>query len=251
MLLENKVTIITGCAGGLGRAIAIEYAKEGAKVVIVDINEEGLNDTKKMIKDENGIVTSIVADVSKKSEIERIVTLTLEEFGIVDIAINGAAILADFKKSLDISEEEWDKIMAVNVKGVYLLTNALLPHMLENKKGTFINIASIGGSIAGVGDAAYITSKHAVLGYTKQLTFDYAKDGIRAVTLSPGLTDTPMVNYAIEAKRPEAIRQAEATPSGRIGRSEEIAYLAAFLGSDKAERINGVDIKIDGGQSIL
>ncbi|MCM3744585.1 glucose 1-dehydrogenase [Sporosarcina luteola] len=250
MLLEEKVAMITGAASGLGRAQAIEYAKEGAKIVITDVNETGLAETAKLIEDNNGTVLSVVADVSKKEEVHKLVNEALKEFGTVDICVNNAAILADFKASLDITEEEWDRIMAVNVKGVYLLTNELLPHMLEKKKGTFINIASIGGTIAGVGDAAYITSKHAVVGYTKQLTFSYAKDGIRAVSLCPGLVDTPMVRYAIEQEHPAAARQVASIPSGRVGSPEEVAAFSAFLASDKAQHINGVEMKIDGGQSI-
>ncbi len=250
MLLQEKVALITGAASGLGRAQAIEYAKEGAKVILNDVNAEGLAETEKLIKDQNGTVLSIIADISKRVDVQIMINKALEEFGTVDICVNNAAILADFKASLDITEDEWDRIMAVNVKAVYLLTNALLPHMLEKGKGTFINVASIGGTIAGVGDAAYITSKHALVGYTKQLAFNYAKDGIRAVSLCPGLTDTPMVRYAIDQEHPAVVRQIASIPSERIGRSEDVAYFSAYLASDRATHINGVEMKIDGGQSI-
>lgn len=250
MLLQGKVALITGAASGLGRAQAIQYSKEGAKVIINDINEKELSETEQLIKENNGTVLSVVADVSKKDDVQDLVQKSLQEFGTVDICVNNAAILADFKPTLEITEEEWDRIMAVNVKGVYLVTNALLPHMLEKGKGTFINVASIGGTIAGVGDAAYITSKHAVIGYTKQLAFDYAKSGIRAVALCPGLTDTPMVRYAIDEDHPNVVRQISSIPSGRVGRPEDVAYFSAYLASDKAEHINGVEMKIDGGQSI-
>lgn len=250
MLLQDKVALITGGASGLGRAQAIEYAKEGAKVIISDVNAQGLAETETLIKDNNGTALSIVADISKKEDIRMMIEKALEAFGTVDICVNNAAVLADFKKSLDITEAEWDLIMNVNVKGIYLLTNEILPHMLKKGQGTFINIASIGGTIAGVGDAAYITSKHAVVGYTKQLAFDYAKDGIRAVSLCPGLIDTPMVQYAIEQDRTEVIRQIDAIPSGHIGRAEEVASFSAYLASEKASHINGVEMKIDGGQSI-
>ncbi|MDN4608927.1 SDR family NAD(P)-dependent oxidoreductase [Sporosarcina highlanderae] len=250
MLLQGKVALITGAGSGLGRAQAIEYAKEGAKVIVNGLNEERLAETEKLIKDNNGTVLSISADVSKKEDVQMMINKALEEFGTVDICVNNAAILADFKASLDIAEEEWDKIMAVNVKGIYLLTNELLPHMLEKGQGTFINVASIGGTIAGVGDAAYITSKHAVLGYTKQLAFNYAKDGIRAVSLCPGLIDTPMVRYAINEEHPAVVRQIASIPSGHIGSSEDVAQFSAYLASDKAKHINGVELKIDGGQSI-
>lgn len=250
MLLENKVAIITGAAGGLGRFQAIEYAKEGAKVVINDVKREELSQTEQMVRDVGGEVLSIVADISIKSEVQELIQQSLDTFGKVDICVNNAAVLADFKPIGEVTEEEWDKIMSINLKGVYLLTNLILPHYLDNKKGTFINIASIGGVIAGVGDAAYITSKHGLIGFTKQLTYDYGKEGIRAVALCPGLTDTPMVNYAIEEGHPQALRQINSTPTGKIGRAEDIAYFSAYLASDRAERINGSTMIIDGGQSV-
>ncbi|EKB55758.1 SDR family NAD(P)-dependent oxidoreductase [Falseniella ignava] len=250
-MLKDKVIIVTGTAGGLGRSMAIEFASQGAKVVINDVQEEGMKETEQMILDNGRTVKSILADVSSKAEGEKIIDTAVKEFGTVDVIVNNAALLADFKPSLGISEEEWDRIMAVNLKGVYLMTNTALPLMLEKGAGTFINICSIGGSIAGVGDAAYITAKHGVIGYTKQLAFNYANKGIRAVTLSPGLTDTPMVRYAIDAGREEVMRQIEATPAGNIGKAEDVAYLAAFLASDRARHINGVDYKIDGAQSVL
>ncbi len=250
-MLKDKVIIVTGTAGGLGRSMAIEFANQGAKVVINDVQVDGMKETESMIRHNGGTVKSIVADVSKKSEVESMIEATVDEFGTVDVVVNNAALLADFKPSLGITEEEWDRIMAVNLKGVYLMTNTALPLMLEKGSGTFINICSIGGSVAGVGDAAYITAKHGVIGYTKQLAFNYADKGIRAVTLSPGLTDTPMVRYAIDDGREEVMRQINATPSGTIGKAEDVAYLAAFLASDRARHINGVDYKIDGGQSII
>ncbi|VEF47537.1 3-oxoacyl-ACP reductase [Bacillus freudenreichii] len=135
MLLQEKVALITGAASGLGRAQAIEYAKEGAKVIVSDVNAEGLTETENLIKDNNGTVLSIVADVSKKEDVHMMIKKALEAFGTVDICVNNAAVLADFKASLDITEEEWDKIMDVNVKGVYLLTNEILPHMLKKREG--------------------------------------------------------------------------------------------------------------------
>lgn len=251
MLLKDKVVFITGSATGLGQGFAIAFAKEGAKVVInTGRNVEGLAETEKVIKENGGEVLSLLGDVSDKKTVETMVEKALEHFGTIDVVVNNAAVLADFKASLDITEEEWDKIMAVNLKGVYLMTNAVLPHMLDKGKGTFINVASIGGSVSGVGDDAYITSKHAVLGYTKQIAYNYSQYGIRALTLSPGLTDTPMVNYVIESGRREAVRQVANTPTGEIGTVEDVTNFAVFLASDKAKRINAGDYKIDGGQHI-
>lgn len=249
-LLEGKVAILTGSTGGLGLAQAIEYAKQGAKVVLNGLEEEALKKAKKSVEDVGGEVIAVKGDVSKKTDVQNIVKEALDAFGTVDICVNNAAILAGFKPIGEITEEEWDNIMNVNLKGVYLMTTALLPIFLEKEKGTFINISSIGGSIAGVGDAAYITSKHGLNGFTKQLTYDYGYKGIRAVALSPGLTSTPMVDYAIDSQHPQAMRQINSTPTGKVGKTEDIAFFSAYLASDKAERINGVSMHMDGGQSI-
>ncbi|MDO4788955.1 MAG: glucose 1-dehydrogenase [Johnsonella sp.] len=251
MLLQNKVALITGSTTGLGKGFAETFVKEGAKVVINTVHKQDeLNEVEKSLKDLGGDVLGILCDVTNKEEVDKMVQAALDKFGKIDILINNAAVLADFKPSLKITEEEWDKVMAVNVKGPYLLTNAVLPHMLKRGEGTIINIASIGGSVAGVGDDAYITSKHAIIGYTKQIAYNYSQYGIRAITLSPGLTATPMVNYVIESGRREAVRQVKNTPTGEIGSVEEVANFAAYLASDKAKRINAGDYKIDGGQHI-
>ncbi|MBI5974845.1 SDR family NAD(P)-dependent oxidoreductase [Staphylococcus canis] len=250
LLLEDKVAIITGAAGGLGKAQALAYAKQGAKVVITDINQEQLDAVEQEIIAENGEVLSVVADIGQKKDLEKLVSTALDTFGKVDICVNNAAILANFKPVLEIDEEEWDRILNINLKSIYRLTHLLLPHFLERGSGTFINVSSIGGTIAGVGDAAYITSKHAINGFTKQLTYDYAHKGIRAVNLAPGLTASPMVNSAVEDQHPQALRQINSTPTGKIGQPEEIAFFSAYLASDYASRINGTTMHIDGGQSI-
>lgn len=250
MLLENKVAIITGASGGLGRAQALEYVKEGASVVINDVQEEGLKETQKMIEELDGKVLSVIADISKKEDVQRMVKEALDKFGRVDICVNNAAVLLDFKAIGEITEEEWDRVMNVNLKGVYLITHELLPHMIKQGKGTFINISSASTFLAGCGDAAYMASKHAINGMVKQLAYDYALDGIRAVGLAPGLTDTPMVNYAIEQRHPQAIRQVNNIPDGKIGTSEKVATVSAFLASDKADSINGEIVKVDRGKTI-
>lgn len=250
MLLENKVALITGASGGLGRAQALEYAREGASLIINDVKAEELEETKQMIEDIGGNVLSIVADISKKDEIQNMVNKALEKFGRVDVCVNNAAVLVDFKALGEITEEEWDRVMGVNLKGVYLIIHELLPHMIKQGSGTFINISSASTFLAGAGDAAYMASKSAINGITKQLAYDYALDGIRAVAISPGLTDTPMVNYAIEQRHPQAIRQVNNIPDGKIGTSENVAYVSAFLASDKAGSINGDIVKVDRGKTI-
>lgn len=249
MLLKDKVALITGASGGLGRAQALEYAREGASLILNDVLEKELEETKEMVEELGGKVISVVADITKKNEIEDMVNQGLEKFEKIDICVNNAAVLADFKALGEITEEEWDTIMGVNLKGVYLITHTLLPHMIKQGGGTFINISSASTFLAGCGDAAYMASKSAINGMVKQLAYDYAQDGIRAVGLAPGLTDTPMVNYAIESRHPQAIRQVNNIPDGKIGTSKNVAYVSAFLASDKAGSINGDVIKVDRGKT--
>lgn len=250
MLLENKVAIITGASGGLGRAQALEYAKEGASLVINDVKADELEETRQMIEDLDGEVISVLADISKKDEVQNMIKQALDKFGRVDVCVNNAAVLLDFKALGEITEEEWDRIMNINLKGVYLITHELLPHMIKQGHGTFINISSASTFLAGAGDAAYMASKHAINGIVKQLAYDYAIDGIRAVGIAPGLTATPMVNYAIEQRHPQAIRQVNNIPDGKIGSPEKVATVSAFLASDKASSINGEIVKVDRGKTI-
>lgn len=250
MLLEDKVALITGASGGLGRAQALEYAREGASLVLNDLKEDELEETRQMAEDLGAEVITVVADISKKDEVQNMISQALNQFGRVDVCVNNAAVLVDFKALGEITEEEWDRVMNVNLKGVYFIIHELLPHMIERGKGTFINISSASTFLAGAGDAAYMASKSAINGITKQLAYDYAQDGIRAVAISPGLTDTPMVKYAIEQRHPQAIRQVNNIPDGKIGSAENVAYVSAFLASDKAESINGDIVKIDRGKTI-
>lgn len=250
MLLENKVALITGASGGLGRAQALEYAREGASLVLIDIKADELEETRQMIKELGGEAIAVVADISKKDEVQNMVRQALDKFGKVDVCVNNAAVLLDFKALGDITEEEWDSVINVNLKGVYLITHELLPHMIKQGNGTFINISSASTFLAGAGDAAYMASKSAVNGIVKQLAYDYAIHGIRAVAIAPGLTDTPMVNHAIEQRHPQVIRQINNIPDGKIGTTENVAYVSAFLASDKAGSINGEIVKVDRGKTI-
>ncbi|MBP1949080.1 SDR family NAD(P)-dependent oxidoreductase [Virgibacillus litoralis] len=249
MLLKNKVALITGAGSGMGKAQAVEYSNEGAKVILADINLEGAEKTAQQLRDNGGEAVAVKGNVAKKAEAEDMVNKGLEHFGHIDILSNTAGILDNYKPSLEIEEDEWDQIMGVNLKGAYLMTNAVLPQMIEKGKGTVINFASIAGFVAGGGGAVYTPTKHGIIGYTKQLSFDYGKKGIKANAICPGAVETAMTKEIFEEN--EAIQDLLSdTPAGRAAKPEEIAYLSVFLASDKSDFIHGAPIKIDGGWTV-
>ena len=167
--------------------------------------------------------------------------------GQIDILLNAAGILDDYRPSLETSEALWDQILATNLKSVFLVTNALLPYFLQQKKGVIVNMASIAGLVAGGGGAAYTASKHAIIGYTKQLSYDYAKLGIRANAIAPGAIQTPMNAADFVGEGEMATWIARETPAGRWAQPQEVAKLSLFLASDDADYIHGTVMTIDGG----
>jgi 3-oxoacyl-[acyl-carrier protein] reductase len=245
--LENKVAIITGAGSGMGKAQAILFAKEGAKIIAADINMDGLKKTVEEIKAEGGDAFAVEIDVSKKDSVEEGVKRGLEKYGKIDILSNTAGILDDYKPTLDTSEELWDKIMSVNLKGVYYMTNAVLPQMIERKEGTIVNIASIAAFVAGGGGAAYTSAKHAIAGYTKQLSFDYGQKGIRVNAIAPGAVETGMTKEIFEDGSADVMDAVKSVPAGRYGQPEEIASVALFLVSDDASFMHGAIVPVDGG----
>lgn len=245
--LNNKVALITGAGSGMGKAQAILFAKEGAKIIAADIDMSGLEKTVEEIRSAGGDAYAVQIDVSKKSSVEAGVKSGLEQYGQIDILSNTAGILDDYKPSLDTSEELWDRIMGINLKGVYYMTNAVLPHMLEREKGSIINFGSIASFVAGGGGAAYTAAKHAVAGYTKQLSFDYGQKGIRANVIAPGAIETGMTKKIFEEGSAEVMDSVRSVPAGRHGQPEEVANLALFLASDEASFMHGAIVPVDGG----
>lgn len=243
MKLQGKVAVITGAASGMGREQAKLFAQEGAGIVAVDINEEGLEQLKSDINGTSGDIVTVQADITEKDSVQNIVDQTLEHFKTIDVLCNTAGMLDDFKPLLDGDEELWDKIFSINVKGPFLLTKAVLPTMIDKGKGNIINIASIAGKMAGGGGAAYTSTKHAMNGFTKQLSYDYGQKGIRVNAIAPGYIRTAMTEGVDEA-------MVENTPAGRPGEANEIAKLSLFLASDDSDYIHGETITIDGGLTI-
>ncbi|WP_068674227.1 3-oxoacyl-ACP reductase [Oceanobacillus sp. Castelsardo] len=241
---NEKVVFVTGADSGIGYAQAEAFLKQGATVFAMDIKEGQLIELKHTFGDQ---FDYILGSVREKRDVEAAVQKAMEQYGRVDILLNTAGILDGYAKTLETDEALWDRVMDTNVKGMYHVTNAALVHMLKQKKGVIINIASIAGFVAGGGGAAYTASKHAIIGYTKQLDYDYCREGIRANALAPGAIETPMNQADFQGDGEMAKWVAEETPAGRWAKPEEVANLTLFIASEAADYIHGAVIPIDGG----
>lgn len=231
---ENKVVFVTGAASGIGRAQAAAFLKEGATVVGIDIQETTITDQK---------YCHYVGSVTDQQFINQ----TITQYTRIDILCNTAGVLDDYVPSLKTEETMWDKIFDVNVKGMFFVTNAVLKQMLLQKRGVIVNMASIAGLVAGGGGAAYTASKHAVIGYTKQLSYDYCKEGIRVNGIAPGAIETPMNAADFEGTGDMAKLVAEQTPAGRWAKPEEVANITLFLASEASDYMHATIIPVDGG----
>lgn len=242
---KEKVVFITGVSSGIGQAQAIAFLEQNAYVFGMDIAEKGIFAVAEF--QNNPHFAYFLGDTSKKEEVEEAVKKAMQQFGQIDILLNTAGILDGYAPTLETDESLWDRIMTVNVKGTYLVTNAVLPHMVVRKSGVVVNMASIAGFVAGGGGAAYTASKHAIIGYTKQLDYDYVKLGIRANGIAPGAIETPMnqADFAGDGKMAKWV--AKETPAGRWAKAQEVANLTLYLASPEADYIHGTIIPIDGG----
>ena len=243
-MLKGKVAIVTGGASGIGRATAILFAREGAKIVIADYNPKGSQETREMIKEEGGKATFIETDVSKPGDVERMVEETVRIYGRLDILFNNAGI-GETAKVTEASLDHWERVLAINLRGVFLGCKYAIPKMIENGGGSIIDNASILAEVGFSEAAAYSASKHGVVGLTKTIALDYAADGIRANTVCPGFIRTPMVTEGLDQQTREYI--ATLHPLARMGEPEEVAEAALFLASERSSFITGTCLFVDGG----
>lgn len=247
MKLQRRVSIVTGAASGIARATAIQFAREGAAVMAVDCDREGLLETVREIRGEGGQAESCIVDVSKSAEVRSAVGSTLERFGDLHILFNGAGILS-YGAVLETPEDVWNRLIAVNLTGTFLFCQAVLPHMVQKGRGSIINVASTTGAHdACAHAAAYVSSKGGVTLLTRSMGIDYARQGIRVNAICPGPTDTPMLHKALTSDQLAAF--ALSFPMGRLGQPDEIAKAAVFLASDDASFVTGALLYVDGGQT--
>ncbi len=246
--LREKVSVVTGAGSGIGRAIAVRFAHEGAKVVVGGPHLETVNQTTKIIEDDGGEACPLLVDVSRSEQVRDFTSKTLQTYGKIDILVNNAGIFT-MGPIENLTEEDWDKVMDVNLKGPFLCSKTIGQHMIERRRGVILNVISISAQIPEPYLGAYTPSKAGLLGLTAILALEWAKYGIRVVGISPGPIRTPM--HEREYSEP-TLRDArhKAVPIGRPGEPEEIASLAEFLVSDDAGFITGQTIIADGGSAI-
>ncbi|EON72403.1 3-oxoacyl-ACP reductase [Lysinibacillus sphaericus] len=240
----GKTVFVTGAASGIGQAQAIAFLENGANVFGFDLDEHGLFNLQQRYPERFAYRSG---SVCSKEDVEQACEQAVSTYKQVDILCNTAGVLDGFAKTLDTDEALWDKIMNTNVKGTYFVTNTLLPHMLTRKSGIIVNMASIAGLVAGGGGAAYTASKHAIVGYTKQLDLDYCREGIRANAIAPGAIQTPMNKADFEGDGEMAKWVANETPAGRWAQPSEVASLTLYLASQSADYMHGAIIPLDGG----
>lgn len=251
--LENKVAIITGGAMGMGAATAELFAKEGAKVVIADFNEEKGQAQVDKIKADGGEAAFVKTDISKSADVQHMVKFTVDTYGRLDIALNNAAITPDDKALADFDEAYWDKLMAVDLKGVALsLKYEIQQMMAQGGGGSIINTSSVSGIRPQPGTPAYIAAKHAVIGLTKSAAMDYSPHQIRVNTVAPGAIDTPMLRGALEqfGLEPDAYAK-QLSMLGRFAHADEVAKAHLWLASDDSSYVTGTVISVDGGYTAM
>jgi NAD(P)-dependent dehydrogenase (short-subunit alcohol dehydrogenase family) len=248
--LDGKVAFVTGAASGIGRATALAFAREGANIVVADIDQQGNQDTARMIEDLGGQALPVSCDVTSGEDVQAALTKTVERFGRLDYAFNNAGAEQQPKLTADITEEEWDRIITINLRSVFLCLKYQIPLLLQHGGGTIVNTSSGAGiKVFGHG-AAYAAAKHAVVGLTKDAALDYAASNIRINAICPGIIDTEMMDRFTGGTPEERDRVIAQEPIGRMGKPEEIAAAVVWLCSDAASFVTGHALVADGGQTL-
>lgn len=248
MKLNEKVAVVTGAASGMGKAIAELFAAEGAKVVVSDLNLEQAGKVALGIESKGGVAVAIAANVAVEEEVQQLINETVSRFGTVDILVNNAGIMDNFVPAADLTDELWNKVFAVNTTGPMRTIRKVLPIFTEKKAGVIVNVASAGGLFGSRAGAAYTASKHAVIGLTKNVGFQYATLGIRCNAIAPGAVETN-ISSTLTAVNPFGMERAQVGMgiNPGLGQPEDIAKVALFLASEDSSFVNGTTITADAG----
>lgn len=242
--LAGKTAIVTGGGSGIGQAIAVLYASEGAKVIVSDINEKGGNETVAKIRAGKGEAAFVKADTSKPEDNKKLVDEAVKQFGALHIAVNNAGIGGPISPTGEYPIDGWDKVIAINLSGVFYGMRYQIPAMIAAGGGSIVNMASILGKVGTKGSPAYVAAKHGVIGLTETAALEYANQKIRINAVGPGYIETPLLSGLDENTHKALIGL---HPMGRLGRSEEVAELSLWLNSDKASFVTGSYYNVDGG----
>ncbi len=250
--LRNKVALVTGAARGIGRGIALKFAQEGARVGVLDLDEAACQMVVDEIEAGGGTAIALGADVAVVDEVAEAVTKVRSTFGPINVLVNNAAVMPTGRLH-ETSPADFDRCVAVNLRGAYLVSRAVIPQMMELGQGSIIHMASVTGVLGLPGLAIYSATKGALIALARAMSTDYARLGIRVNSVSPGTIDSPMLHDFLAAQsNPEALRRAfdEMHPVGRVGTIEEVANVFVFLASDESSFVTGANYTVDGGLSV-
>jgi NAD(P)-dependent dehydrogenase (short-subunit alcohol dehydrogenase family) len=243
---EGKIALVTGASSGIGRATALAFAREGAKLVVADVLADEGMETVLLIEKAGGEGLFVRADVSKPADVQALIQKTVEVYGRLDCAVNNAGIEGEMAPTADCTERNWDRVLGINLKGMWLCMKHEIPQMLRQGGGAIVNMSSVAGLIGFSGLPAYVASKHGVVGLTKTAALEYAKSGIRINAVCPGVIHTPMMDR-LTAEPGSAESFVALEPVARMGRPEEIAEAVLWLCSEAASFVTGHPMAVDGG----